>query len=154
MHSKTDIIERNKTTIRNLLAEVINTGRLDRCDRYLAADRVDHMDYGLPAGSADGHEGFTRVLRPFCEAFPDLTLTIDFMVADGERVAAYVTTSGTHLGPFMGAPPTGKRFEVRGTDIFAFNQDGLVCDHWGVFDALGMMTQLGLIPAPHLQQAA
>ncbi len=154
MLSAAQIIERNKTTIRNLYSEVINTGRLDLCERYLAADRIDHMDYGLPARAADGHDGFKRVLGPFCQAFPDLTLSIDFIVADGEKLVAYVTTSGTHLGPFMGAPPTGKRFEARGADIFAFNQMGLVSDHWGVFDTLGMMMQLGLLPASQAQQAA
>jgi predicted ester cyclase len=154
MHSDSIIIERNKTTIRNLLSEVINTGRLDLCERYLAVDRVDQQDYGLPAGAANGHDGFKRVLGVFCEAFPDLTLTIDFIVADDEKLVAYVTTQGTHLGPFMGAPPTGKRFEARGVDIFAFNEAGLVSDHWGAFDALGVMMQLGLIPTPQMQQAA
>jgi steroid delta-isomerase-like uncharacterized protein len=148
------IIERNKTAIRNLLTEVINTGRLDLCERYLAADRVDHQDYGLPAGAADGHEGFKRILGVFRDAFPDLKLTIDFIVADGEKLVAYVTTEGTHLGSFAGAPATGKRFRVNGTDIFAFNDAGLVSEHWGAFDALGMMIQLGLVPAPQTQQAA
>jgi SnoaL-like polyketide cyclase len=85
MLSDTVTIERNKTAIRNLLSEVINTGRLELCDRYLAADRVDHQDYGLPAGAADGHEGFKRVLGVFRDAFPDLKLTIDFIVADRIR---------------------------------------------------------------------
>jgi predicted ester cyclase len=154
MSRNTVIIDRNKTTIRNLFSEVINTGRLDLCARYLASNRVDHQDYGLPPGAADGHEGFQRVLGGFCDAFPDLTLRIDFVVADGEKLVAYVTTEGTHLGPFMGAPATGKRFKVRGADIFAFNDAGLVSDHWGAFDTLGMMMQLGIIPAPQMQQAA
>ncbi|WP_298257221.1 ester cyclase [Bradyrhizobium sp.] len=154
MFSNTVIIERNKTAIRNLLSEVINTGRLDLSERYLAADRVDHQDYGLPSGAADGHEGFKRVLGLFRDAFPDLKLTIDFIVADEEKLVAYVTTEGTHLGSFMGAPATGKRFKVKGTDIFAFNEAGLVSDHWGAFDALGVMMQLGLVPAPQMQQAA
>src|SRR5579864_4126850 len=127
-------IERNKVCIRNLIGEVINAGRLDLCDRFLAVDRVDHQDYGLPPGAADGHEGFKRVLGVFRDAFPDLTLTIDFIVADDDKLVAYVTTTGTHLGAFMGAPPTGKRFKAQGADIFAFNDAGLVSDHWGAFD--------------------
>jgi predicted ester cyclase len=154
MFSDTATIERNKTAIRNLLSEVINTGRLDLCDRYLAVDRVDHQDYGLPAGAADGHEGFKRVLGVFCDAFPDLKLTIDFIVADREKLVAYVTTEGTHKGSFMGAPATGKRFSVKGADIFAFNEAGLVSEHWGAFDALGMMMQLGIIPATQTTQQA
>jgi steroid delta-isomerase-like uncharacterized protein len=154
MFNDTITIERNKTVIRNLLSAVINPGRLDLCDRYLAADRVDHQGYGLPAGSADGHDGFKRVLGVFRDAFPDLNLTIDFFVADSEKLVAYITTEGTHLGTFMGAPATGKRFKVTGTDIFAFNDLGLVSEHWGAFDALGVMMQLGILPAPQTQQAA
>ena len=94
------------------------------------------------------------MLGPFRDAFPDLRLTIEFMVADDAKLVAYIRTEGTHLGPFMGAAPTGKRFAVKGVDIFAFDAAGLVSDHWGVFDTLGMMTQLGLIPSPAEQQAA
>ena len=140
-------VERNKQTVRKLFDEVINTGRLDLCDRYLAPDRVDHQDYGMPAGSSNGHDGFQRTLGVFLEGFPDLHLTIDFIIADEDRVAAYVTTEGTHTGSFMGVPATGKRFSVKGTDIFAFNEAGLVSDHWGAFDALGMMRQLGFMSA-------
>ncbi|QUD90284.1 ester cyclase [Phenylobacterium montanum] len=140
--------ERNQTTIRRLIEEVINQGRLDLCDQYLAADRIDHETYGLPEGMSNGHDGFKRVLGVFIEAFPDLHLSIKFMISDGERLAVYLKTSGTHLGPFMGAPATGKRFEASGVDIFAFNAEGLVSQHWGAFDTLGVMLQLGLFPGP------
>lgn len=147
-------IERNEATVRGLLDEVINTGRFDLCDRYLAPDRIDRQDYGMPPGMAYGHDGFRRVLGTFREAFPDLRLTIEFLVADGEKTVAYITTTGTHLGSFMGAPPTGRRFKVTGVDIFAFNAEGLVSDHWGAFDTLGVMRQLGLVPTPSMQEAA
>lgn len=140
-------LERNKQTVHKLFDEVINTGQLDLCDRHLARDRVDHQDYGTPAGSSNGHDGFQRTLGAFLEGFPDLHLTIDFIIADEDRLAAYVTTEGTHTGSFMGVPPTGKRFSVKGTDIFAFNEAGLVSDHWGAFDTLGMMRQLGFMSA-------
>ena len=144
MSSNANTLQRNKTTVRNLLSEVINAGRPELCDRYLAPDRIDHQDYGMPPGAADGHEGFKRVLGGFTDAFPDLTLTIDFMVADGDKLVVYINTEGTHLAPFMGAAATGRRFRVKGVDIFAFNDDGLVSHHWGVFDTLGMMRQLGI----------
>jgi predicted ester cyclase len=147
-------IERNKVSIRNLIEEVINVGRLDLCDRFLAADRVDHQDYGFPPGAADGHEGFRRVLGVFCGAFPDLHLEIEFMIAEGDRLMCHVSTTGTHTGPFMGMPPTGRKFKVNGTDIFRFNDEGKVSAHWGVFDTLGMMVQLGLLPTPEQAQAA
>jgi len=90
-------VERNKQTVRKLFDEVINTGRLDLCDRYLAPDRVDHQDYGMPPGSSNGHDGFQRTLGVFLGGFPDLHLIIDFIIADEDRVAAYVTTEGTTL---------------------------------------------------------
>ncbi len=123
-------IERNKVTIRNLIDQVINSGRLDLCDLYLAADRVDYQDYGLPPGAANGHEGFKRVLGGFLEAFPDLHLEIEFMIAEGDRLMNHISTTGTHTGPFMGMPATGKKFKVNGTDIFRFNNEGKVVGHW------------------------
>ena len=152
--TNTQATERNMATIRKLFAQVINKGRLDLCERYLAADRIDHENYGMPEGASSGHDGFRRVLGAFTAAFPDLYLSIEFMVADGAKLVVYLKTTGTHLGPFMGAPPTGKRFSASGVDIFEFNEAGLVSQHWGAFDTLGVMLQLGLIPAPSMQVAA
>lgn len=139
-----DITERNIENAKRLIEEVINTGRPELCDRYLAADRVDYQEYGLEPGMADGHEGFKRVLGVFFEAFPDLRLEVQFSVADEDRIMFYMSTTGTHLGPFMGMAATGKRFRVTGVDIFRFNDEGKVAAHWGVFDTFGMLAQLGL----------
>lgn len=110
------ITERNAETAKKFIEEVINTGNLDLCDRYLATDRIDYMDYGLPTGMANGNEGFKRVLGPFIEAFPDLHLEVQFSVADDDRIVLYISTTGTHQGSFMGAPPTGKKFKVNEAD--------------------------------------
>lgn len=144
-------IEANIENARTLIAKVINAGRLDLCDHYLAADRIDHMNYGLPAGMADGHEGFRRVVGGFREAFPDLHLDVQFVVADDDRIMFYISTSGTHRGPFMGMAPTGRTFKVDSVDVFRFNAEGKIAEHWGVFDAFGTLVQLGLVPpAPDL----
>ncbi len=142
------IIERNIANAKKLIDEAINSGKLELCDRYLAADRIDYQDYGLPPGMADGHEGFKRVLGGFFEAFPDLHLEVQFTVADNDRIVFFISTTGTHRGPFMGIAPTGKQFKVNGTDIFRFSDDGKVSAHWGVFDTFGMLAQLGLVPKP------
>lgn len=142
------IIERNTENATKLIDEVINTGKLELCARFLAADRIDYQDYGLPPGLANGHEGFNRVLGPFIDAFPDLHLEVQFTVADDERVTLYISTTGTHQGPFMGIAPTGKQFKVNGVDIFRFNDEGKVAAHWGVFDTFGMLAQLGIVPPP------
>jgi len=139
------IIERNIANAMKLIDEVINTGNLGLGDRYLAADRIDYQEYGLPPGMANGHEGFKRVLGGFVEAFPDLDLEVQFTVANDDRIVLYISTTGTHRGPFMGMAPTGKRFKVNGTDIFRFDDEGKIAAHWGV-DTFGMLAQLGLIP--------
>jgi steroid delta-isomerase-like uncharacterized protein len=140
--------ERNIANAKKLIEEVINAGKPGLCDRYLAADRVDHQDYGLPSGMADGHEGFKRVLGGFFEAFPDLHLEVQFTTTDDDRVMFYLSTTGTHRGPLMGMAPTGKTFKVNGVDIFRFNDEGKISVHWGVFDTFGMLAQLGLVPPP------
>jgi steroid delta-isomerase-like uncharacterized protein len=141
-------IERNTANVKKLIDEVINTGNLELCDRYLAADRIDYQDFGLPPGMANGHEGFKRVLGGFIKAFPDLRLEVQFTVSDDDRIVLFISTTGTHRGPFNGAAPTGKQFKVDGVDIFRFNDDGKVAAHWGVFDTFGMLAQLGRAPAP------
>jgi steroid delta-isomerase-like uncharacterized protein len=136
---------RNISNAKKLIDEVINTGNVELCDRHLAANRVDHQDYGLPPGSANGHAGFRRVLGGFIEAFPDLRLDVQFVVADDDRVVFYVSTTGTHRGLFMGAAPTSKAFKVNGVDIFRFDDEGKISEHWGVFDTFGLLAQLGLV---------
>lgn len=145
-------IERNQASIRTLFEEVINAHRLDLCDRYLTTGRVDHQDYGLPPGAADGNEGFRRVLGPFCEAFPDLHLDIEFMTADEDRVVVYNATTGTHTGAFMGMAATGKKFKAIGVDVFRFDGNGKIAEHWGVFDTFGMLCQLGLCGSPAMDE--
>ena len=86
----------------------------------------------------------TQMLR---SAFPDFKATIDDMLADGDRVATRMTWTGTHQGEFMGIPPTGKRISIQVIDFVRF-ADGRFAEHWGLMDNMGMMQQLGAIPAP------
>jgi predicted ester cyclase len=70
------------------------------------------------------------------------------VLVSGDKVVARARATGTHRGEFMGMPATGKRIDVQLIDIIRFGEDGLAIEHWGVFDALTMMQQLGAIPAP------
>jgi predicted ester cyclase len=81
-------------------------------------------------------------------AFPDLRMEAEDVLASADKVVARVHATGTHQGEFMGIPATGKSVDVQVIDIMRFGADGLVHEHWGLFDALGMMQQLGAIPAP------
>lgn len=80
-------------------------------------------------------------------AFPDLHVTVEDMVAEGDKVVARVTMSGTHKGEFMGIAPTGKQITVGIIEILRI-AGGKVVEHWNVVDSLGMMQQLGAVPAP------
>jgi hypothetical protein len=81
------------------------------------------------------------------DAFPDMHVAIDDMVAEGDKVAARVTMTGTHKGEYMGIPPTNKKvtFSLIFIDRFA---GGKIVEDNGIYDALGLMRQLGLVPTP------
>jgi steroid delta-isomerase-like uncharacterized protein len=133
--------ERNKDQLQRLYDEVINTGDLDRADRYITPDRPDN-DPSLPPEMTRDREGFKLFFRMFRAAFPDQKFSIDFMVAEGDKVMAIGLVEGTHHGDFFGMPATGKHFKVRNIDICRFNAEGLIAEHWGLFDRASMMQQL------------
>jgi predicted ester cyclase len=79
-------------------------------------------------------------------AFPDLHMVPEDVIASGDKAVARVRMTGTHKGEFMGMSATGKRIEVKLIDIICFEDDGRVREHWGAFDHLAMLQQLGEIP--------
>ena len=125
------------------LYDLINAGDIDGFDDVLADDVVEHEE--LP-GLAPTKEGIKDFFRMYIAAFPDLHFEPEDVLTSGDKVVARVRASGTHQGEFMGAPPTGKRIDAQLIDIVRFGEDGLAREHWGVFDALTMMQQLGLVP--------
>jgi predicted ester cyclase len=84
--------------------------------------------------------------RLYIAAFPDLRFDPEDVLASGDKVVARVRVTGTHTGEFMGMPATGRSVDVQAVDIVRFGDDGLGHEHWGVFDAMSMMQQLGLVP--------
>lgn len=106
------------------------------------------MDHNPPGPDiAPGREGFKQVFTGFFSAFPDMTMTVDDQVSEGDKVVTRATVSGTHLGDYMGMPATGKTFSIGIVDILRF-KDGKIAERWGESDTIGMMQQLGVIPAP------
>ena len=136
--------EENKAIARRFYAEVWNKGNLDVADELLAADFVDHA---APPGFAPGVAGAKQVFSFYRAAFPDLQVNAEDLIAEGDRVVARWSSSGTHKGDFMGIPPTGKQVQITGIDLFRFS-GGKIAEHWGVFDQLGMLQQLGVAPSP------
>src|SRR5439155_22952243 len=90
--------------------------------------------------------GAKQVFSFYRAAFPDLQVNAEDLIAEGDRVVARWSSSGTHKGDFMGIPPTGKQVQITGIDLFRFS-GGKIAEHWGVFDQLWMLQQLGVAPS-------
>ena len=137
--------EQNKTVIRRLLEEVLNQGNMAALDELIHPDFVERE--ALPAGIPSTREGVDQFFALIRSGFPDMRVAIDDVVAEGDEVVVRSTWSGTHKGEFAGVPPTGKHVSFGVIDIVRI-ADGKIAEHWGQIDNLGLMQQLGAIPAP------
>jgi steroid delta-isomerase-like uncharacterized protein len=135
--------ENNKATAQRWYEEVFNGGNLSVIDELFSPNFRDYD----PVNPAPGLEGVRQVVGMYRGAFPDLHITIEDWVAEGDKVVARFTARGTNKGPLMGMPSTGKQATVAGIDILGF-ENGKIVAHWGNRDELGMLQQLGLAPAP------
>jgi steroid delta-isomerase-like uncharacterized protein len=136
--------EQNKAIVRRIVDEAQSGHNLGVVDELLAADFVDHS---VPPGLPPSREGVKMQFAMFFNAFPDLHVVIHDQVAEGDRVVTRKTFHGTHQGDLMGIPPTGRSVAFDVIDILCV-QDGKITDHWNVVDQLGLMHQIGAIPAP------
>ena len=121
--------------------DYFGAGRYDLAGHIVTPDYVDHE---APPGTPPGPEGANVVLRWLRGAFADLSYEIIDAFGDGDRVAVRLTTTGTHTGEFLGAPPTGRQFQIEAIHIFRI-QDGKVAEHWAKRDDVGLAAQLGLL---------
>jgi predicted ester cyclase len=139
--------EENKAILRRVTDEVFSQGNLDLVDELFAADYVLH-DPGIPGGELRGPEDFKqRWVSMFRTAFPDLQLSVEDQVAEGDKVVTRYVGRGTHRGELMGIAPTGMEVSVGGSIISRVSGDRIE-EEWNNFDALGMMQQLGAVPGP------
>jgi steroid delta-isomerase-like uncharacterized protein len=136
--------EENRALAQRFYAEIWNKGNLDAVADLLSGDFVDHA---APPGFPPGQEGAKQVFMMYRGAFPDFHLSVEDVIAEGDKVVARWVTQGTHQGELMGIPPTGKRVTVTGIDEFRI-AGGKIAEHWAEFDMLGLMQQLGVAPAP------
>lgn len=102
------------------------------------------FDPHLP-GLAPGRTPYLRMLEEYFVGFPDLTTSIGRLVCEGDVVAVRSSSTGTHLGTFLGHPPTGRRFTADAMEMVMV-AGGLVRERWGVFDTYAMLMQLRLVP--------
>jgi steroid delta-isomerase-like uncharacterized protein len=131
----------NKMLARRYIQEAWNRGNLGVIDELFAPDYANH---NASLGQAPGVEGLTAMIASFREAFPDLHLTIDDLIAEGEKVVTRWTARGTHQGTLLGVPPSGKQVTVTTIAIDRFVA-GKITDHWATRDELGLLVQLGLV---------
>jgi steroid delta-isomerase-like uncharacterized protein len=134
--------EQNKAVVRQLL-DMIKSGSTDQAERIVASNWVNH-DPVLPP--LQGVAGARQLAGLFHDAFPDAQMTVTNLTAEGDRVGASFGFSGTHKGPFLDLPATGKRIDVQAAGIFRV-VDGKVTDNWVNIDGLKLMQQLGVAPA-------
>jgi steroid delta-isomerase-like uncharacterized protein len=136
--------EENKELARRFYDEVFNAGNLDQVEEFCTPDFVDHEEG--PPGTPDGIEGVKAFVGMFREGFPDIRASVDDVMAEGDKIAARVTFTGTHEGEFMGVPPSGQRIQIDTIDIVRI-EGGKAAEHWGVTDTMALMQQIGAIPA-------
>ena len=135
--------EANKALVRRGIEETVNKGNFSVVDEILSTDYV----YREPTvGEKRGRAGFRELITMYRNAFPDVKLTIDEQIAEGDKVVTRWNATGTHRGDLFGAAPTGKQVRVQGI-IVSRIANGKVIEETEVYDALGMLRQLGAIPA-------
>lgn len=129
---------------RERAAALFDRGEIDRIPEFVTEDYVNHEAW---PGEDPGYAGFRLRMERLHSAIPDIRLEVHEVVAAGDLVAYRATLSGTHEGELLGMPPTGRSFSVQHMHMLRM-RDGRACEHWAVRDDLGMLQQLGIIPAP------
>jgi steroid delta-isomerase-like uncharacterized protein len=137
------LIEENKAIARRAV-EAINAGDFALLESLVTPDGVDHA---VPPGMPPTRDSALQFLRMFRAAFPDLTYTLEDVIAEGDRVVQRTTARGTMRGDFLSMPATGKSATWAEVHIVRF-KDGKIVEHWASVDQLGMLQQLGLSPVP------
>jgi steroid delta-isomerase-like uncharacterized protein len=139
------VSDANKALVLRLIEGVWDRGDFALVDELIAVDYFGHAS--TPADEAHGQEGYRRFHAALRTAFPNLRSTVEDQIAEGDRVVTRWTCRATHTGEFRGIPPTGKKGCVSGITIDRIAY-GKVVECWTNADDLGLLQQLGVLPAP------
>ena len=131
-----------KTVARRFTEDLWDKGQFAVADEIIAPDFVDHDPV---SGQRPGLAGYKEMVGAFRNAFPDLRVKNEDVIAEGDKVVARWTARGTQTGPLMNIPSTGRQVTLKGIDVLRI-EGGKIMERWGEFDALGMLRQLGVIP--------
>ncbi len=134
--------EQNKEIVRRayqVISEGVRSGDFSGLDEVVARDVRDHNP---DPGQEPGIKGVKGLFQGLADAFPDLRIVVEDLIAEGDKVVGRVTFRGTHSGDFQGIAATGKQIEIPVIDILRI-RDGKIVERWGLSDQLGLMQQLG-----------
>lgn len=138
--------EENVAASRRLFEEGFNKGNLAVADEVIAADAVNHDPADTPELRAlPGRESFKRTVSMYRAAFPDLHITIEDAISDGDKVVLRWRSEGTHRGELAGLAPTGTKAVVTGISIDRY-ENGKLVEAWAQWDNLGLARQIGAAP--------
>lgn len=136
----TDLEQRNKQVARRVFTEILSEGHFELAAELYSPEFVNHGIH-----TSIGLQEDQAAARGWKQAFPDLTITPDILVAEGDLVTVRWIGRGTNTGSGNGIPATGKSVELPGITIWRI-VDGRITDEWSAFDQLALMQQLGLLP--------
>jgi steroid delta-isomerase-like uncharacterized protein len=128
---------------RRFYEEALNGKNLDCIDELFATNYQAH-----PPGASEplGREAFKQFNHMFLSGFPDLHITVEDEIAEGDKAVLRMTVHGTHQGEFLGIPPTDKYVQWTGISITRV-EGGKIAEQWGEQDLLGLLQQLGAVAA-------
>lgn len=138
------MIDANKAVIRRWYDEVWNQGRSEAISEMFAEDGVVHGLADDKGETIQGFEGFIKFHALFRNAFPDLKVRVEHLIAEGDYVVAHCSASGSHSGDGLGVPASKKSFEITGMSISRM-KDGKIAEAWNNFDFLSLYRQIGLL---------
>jgi len=133
--------DENKAVAKRAFEEILSRGRFDLAEQLYAKDFVNH---GVRRNAS--LEEDQAALKGWHQAFSDLSIVPEKLIAEGDLVAIYWIARGTNTGTGNGLPATGKKAELAGITIWRI-VDGKIREEWSAFDQLSLMQQLGLLPA-------
>jgi len=143
MTERRRISDENKAVVQRMFDEIINAHSVSRAEDFYDPNFVHHT---LPPPFSRDLDGLKQYASEYFQACPDLHVTIDHMIAEGDWVTTHFTSHGTHQGELMGIPATGKEFTFSG--VFTSRiVDGRFVEDWSYADDLGLLQQLGVAPS-------
>jgi steroid delta-isomerase-like uncharacterized protein len=136
-----------RAIIHDIYARIFSKGDFDYADEVFAADFTEHFPDTIPGQPTHGPQAVKWYVRELREAFPDIEVTVQSVIVEGDQAAARVTFTGTHNGFLLYVPATGRPVDVEGIDMARF-AGGKIAEHWGGWNMLHLLNELDALPVP------